>query len=235
MPLARGSLDKVLQDVKNMLFHDRYDAGKRLAEKLEAYRGQNVEVFAMPRGGVPLGAEIAGSLKVPLNLIITKKIGHPHNPEYAVGAVSEMGSVVYNQDEISEISPLWLEQEIKNLREEINRRRSVYLPGRCPTDLGGKTVVIVDDGIATGYTMAAAIEDLKKTKPTKIVVAIPVVPEEIALRIAGSVDELVSLRIEKFYLGAVGSYYENFSQLQDAEVIALLSSSKEGAGAKDID
>ncbi|MDD4084302.1 MAG: phosphoribosyltransferase family protein [Acidaminococcaceae bacterium] len=218
-----------------MLFHDRYDAGKRLAEKLEAYRGQNVEVFAMPRGGVPLGAEIAGSLKVPLNLIITKKIGHPHNPEYAVGAVSEMGSVVYNQDEISEISPLWLEQEIKNLREEINRRRSVYLPGRCPTDLGGKTVVIVDDGIATGYTMAAAIEDLKKTKPTKIVVAIPVVPEEIALRIAGSVDELVSLRIEKFYLGAVGSYYENFSQLQDAEVIALLSSSKEGAGAKAID
>lgn len=235
MPLARGSLDKVLQDVKNMLFHDRYDAGKRLAEKLEAYRGQNVEVFALPRGGVPLGAEIAGSLKVPLNLIITKKIGHPHNPEYAVGAVSEMGSVVYNQDEISEISPLWLEQEIKNLREEINRRRSVYLPGRCPTDLGGKTVVIVDDGIATGYTMAAAIEDLKKTKPTKIVVAIPVVPEEIALRIAGSVDELVSLRIEKFYLGAVGSYYENFSQLQDAEVIALLSSSKEGAGAKAID
>lgn len=218
-----------------MLFHDRYDAGKRLAEKLEAYRGQNVEVFALPRGGVPLGAEIAGSLKVPLNLIITKKIGHPHNPEYAVGAVSEMGSVVYNQDEISEISPLWLEQEIKNLREEINRRRSVYLPGRCPTDLGGKTVVIVDDGIATGYTMAAAIEDLKKTKPTKIVVAIPVVPEEIALRIAGSVDELVSLRIEKFYLGAVGSYYENFSQLQDAEVIALLSSSKEGAGAKAID
>jgi len=218
-----------------MLFHDRYDAGKCLAEKLEAYRGQNVEVFAMPRGGVPLGAEIAGSLKVPLNLIITKKIGHPHNPEYAVGAVSEMGSVVYNQDEISEISPLWLEQEIKNLREEINRRRSVYLPGRCPTDLGGKTVVIVDDGIATGYTMAAAIEDLKKTKPTKIVVAIPVVPEEIALRIAGSVDELVSLRIEKFYLGAVGSYYENFSQLQDAEVIALLSSSKEGAGAKAID
>lgn len=235
MPLARGSLDKVLQDVKNMLFHDRYDAGKRLAEKLEAYRGQNVEVFALPRGGVPLGAEIAVSLKVPLNLIITKKIGHPHNPEYAVGAVSEMGSVVYNQDEISEISPLWLEQEIKNLREEINRRRSVYLPGRCPTDLGGKTVVIVDDGIATGYTMAAAIEDLKKTKPTKIVVAIPVVPEEIALRIAGSVDELVSLRIEKFYLGAVGSYYENFSQLQDAEVIALLSSSKEGAGAKAID
>lgn len=218
-----------------MLFHDRYDAGKRLAEKLEAYRGQNVEVFAMPRGGVPLGAEIAGSLKVPLNLIITKKIGHPHNPEYAVGAVSEMGSVVYNQDEISEISPLWLEQEIKNLREEINRRRSVYLPGRCPTDLGGKTVVIVDDGIATGYTMAVAIKDLKKTKPTKIVVAIPVVPEEIALRIAGSVDELVSLRIEKFYLGAVGSYYENFSQLQDAEVIALLSSSKEGAGAKAID
>lgn len=194
-----------------------------------------MEVFALPRGGVPLGAEIAGSLKVPLNLIITKKIGHPHNPEYAVGAVSEMGSVVYNQDEISEISPLWLEQEIKNLREEINRRRSVYLPGRCPTDLGGKTVVIVDDGIATGYTMAAAIEDLKKTKPTKIVVAIPVVPEEIALRIAGSVDELVSLRIEKFYLGAVGSYYENFSQLQDAEVIALLSSSKEGAGAKAID
>lgn len=235
MPLARGSLDKVLQEVKNMLFHDRYDAGKRLAEKLEAYRGQNVEVFAMPRGGVPLGAEIAGSLKVPLNLIITKKIGHPHNPEYAVGAVSEMGSVVYNQDEISEISPLWLEQEIKNLREEINRRRSVYLPGRCPTDLGGKTVVIVDDGIATGYTMAVAIKDLKKTKPTKIVVAIPVVPEEIALRIAGSVDELVSLRIEKFYLGAVGSYYENFSQLQDAEVIALLSSSKEGAGAKAID
>ncbi|NLY83224.1 MAG: phosphoribosyl transferase [Acholeplasmataceae bacterium] len=218
-----------------MLFHDRYDAGKRLAEKLEAYRGQNVEVFALPRGGVPLGAEIAGSLKVPLNLIITKKIGHPHNPEYAVGAVSEMGSVVYNQDEISEISPLWLEQEIKNLREEINRRRSVYLPGRCPTDLGGKTVVIVDDGIATGYTMAAAIEDLKKTKPTKIVVAIPVVPEEIALRIAGSVDELVALRIEKFYLGAGGSYYENFSQLQDAEVIALLSSSKEGAGAKAID
>ena len=235
MPLARGSLDKVLQDVKNMLFHDRYDAGKRLAEKLEAYRGQNVEVFAMPRGGVPLGAEIAGSLKVPLNLIITKKIGHPHNPEYAVGAVSEMGSVVYNQDEISEISPLWLEQEIKNLREEINRRRSVYLPGRCPTDLGGKTVVIVDDGIATGYTMVAAIEDLKKTKPTKIVVAIPVVPEEIALRIAGCVDELVALRIEKFYLGAVGSYYEDFSQLQDAEVIALLSSSKEGAGAKAID
>lgn len=218
-----------------MLFHDRYDAGRRLAEKLEAYRGQNVEVFALPRGGVPLGAAIAGSLNVPLNLIITKKIGHPHNPEYAVGAVSEMGSVVYNQDEISEISPLWLEQEIKNLREEINRRRSVYLPGRCPTDLGGKTVVIVDDGIATGYTMAAAIEDLKKTKPTKIVVAIPVVPEEIALRIAGSVDELVALRIEKFYLGAVGSYYEDFNQLQDEEVIALLSSSKEGAGAKAID
>ena len=205
-----------------MRFHDRADAGRRLAEKLGDYKNKNVIVYALPRGGVVLGYEIAKALNAPLDLVIARKIGHPRNPEYAVCAVTEDGARIRNEAEERSLDPDWFEEATKREIEEAKWRREVYLKGKEPPSAEGKTAIIVDDGVATGLTLRAAIEDLKKKKPKSVVVAIPVAPQDTANNIASEVDGLVTLEIPSVYLGAVGAYYDNFSQTTDEEVIELL-------------
>lgn len=212
-----------------MRFRDRKDAGIRLAKALEKYKGEDVIVYALPRGGVPLGVEIAKKLNAPLDLIITKKIGHPTNPEYAICALAEGGDPVCNPAEVDSIDPHWLEAEITRIRTEIKRRRETYLGEITKHSVEGKIAIIVDDGIATGYTMIAAINEMKKHNPKRIVVAIPVTPDDTAEKLRSMVDDLVSLDIDVFYQGAVGAYYDDFSQVDDSEVLLLLKAmAKEG-------
>lgn len=207
-----------------MMFEDRKDAGRRLAKALEKYADEDVIVFALPRGGVVLGAEIARSLGAPLDLIIAKKIGHPRNSEYAIGAMADEGPPLWNPAETQDLEPRWLEEEVKKGRREIERRREIYLGGRAPYHVEGKTAIIVDDGIATGLTMMAAISEMKRRHPRRLIVAIPVTPSSTAQRLSAMVDDLVSLDIDAHYRGTVGAYYEDFNQVEDREVIALLQS-----------
>ena len=205
-----------------MGFADRTDAGRQLAEALKRFRGQEAVVYALPRGGVVLGVEVAAALQLPLDLIIPRKIGHPLSPEYAICAVSEDGSRICNERETARVDPDWLEREIITQIDEARRRRQLYLEGRPPVPVEGKTAIIVDDGVATGLTMLAALRDMRKRKPARLVVAVPVTPTETAERLRRESDELVALDIPLDYLGAVGAYYDRFDQVTDAEVVALM-------------
>ena len=196
-----------------------------MAERLKEVvrEPQNTVVYAMPRGGVVLGYEIAKALKCPLSLVITRKIGHPHSPEYAIGVVTEEGETIFNEEEIKLVDQTWLKEELKNQREEAKRRRDVYLGGKKPISAEGKTAIIVDDGVATGLSLFLAVKKIKKEKPKRLIVAIPVAPKDTALRLKKEVNELVAMLIDENYLGAVGAYYQEFNQVEDREVIDLLS------------
>jgi len=207
-----------------MLFKNRKDAGIKLANALEQYKDDDVIVLALPRGGVVLGAEIANKLIAPLDIILTKKIGHPMNSEYAICAITEDGDTICNSAEVKNVDPEWLAEEIKKVRREIKRRREMFQEGKALYPVEGKTVIIADDGIATGLTMIAAIDEIKKRKPKKLVIAIPVTPYDTAQKLRSMVDELVSLEIDANYRGAVGAYYQDFTQVQDSEVISILKS-----------
>ena len=205
-----------------MLFKNRKDAGIKLAQALEKYKDEDAIVLALPRGGVVLGEEIANKLHAPLDILLTKKIGHPMNSEYAICAITEDGDPICNSAEVKNVDPEWLAEEIRKVRSEIKRRRKMFLGGKALQPVEGKTVIIADDGIATGLTMIAAIEEIKKRKPKRLVIAIPVTPYDTAQRLMSMVDELVSLDIDPNYRGAVGAYYEDFTQVEDSEVISIL-------------
>lgn len=212
-----------------MLFRNRVDAGKRLASVLaEKYAGVEGIVYALPRGGVPLGLEVSQALDMPLDLIIPRKIGHPGNPEYAVCAVTEKGELLCDERELAMLDQDWLEQRVRDEVLEAGRRRRHYLAGHAPVPVEGKLAILVDDGIATGLTMRAAISDLKKRRPSQIVVAIPVIPADTALVLQNEVDDVVAILVEPYYRGSVGSYYRDFPQLGDDEVVALLSEERRG-------
>lgn len=210
-----------------MMFKDRKEAGQKLAKELaKKYKGSDIVVYALPRGGVVLGYEIAKVLEAPLDLVITRKIGHPFQPEYAVCAVGESGGLVCSEFEKPNLDQKWLDDQVKKEREEAKRRREIYMKGKkLPVDKD-TIAIIVDDGVATGLTMEAAIEEIKIQNPKQIVVAVPVIPHETAEKFKRKVDELIALDIPKMYLGAVGAYYSNFTQVEDEEVIKLLESSK---------
>lgn len=205
-----------------MLFKNRTEAGQKLAELLSDYASEDVIVYALPRGGVILGAEIARALNAPLDLIITRKIGHPSNPEYAVCALAEDGAPICNQSELERLGHPWLEEEKHKAREEIQRRREEYVGNPTQKDIKGKTAIIVDDGIATGLTMIASIEEMELHEPKEIVVAIPIVPYLTSLKLEGMVDKVVYVEATRDFLGAVGAYYEDFTQVDDEEVKRIL-------------
>jgi len=202
-------------------FHNRTEAGKLLAEALKPYKGQAGVVYPLPRGGVPLGVEIAKALEMEMDLLIPRKVGHPYNPEYAIAAVGETGEPVINPVEVSRVDPEWFKRAVQKERDEASRRRKAYLGDRQPISVEGKVAIVVDDGIATGLTMRAAINDARARRPAKLVVAIPVVPADTATRLREIVDDLVAIEISEHYLGAVGSYYDEFPQLEDEDVISL--------------
>jgi len=215
------------------MFRDRKDAGARLAENLKEYAGrQGVIVLALPRGGVVVGAEVANLLKAPLDVLIVRKIGHPWEQELAAGAIAETGAIVYN-DEIAGgygVTREYLEEETERQRGEIRRRQELYRNGKRLANLAGRTVLLVDDGVATGATMKAAIEALKQEPIGKLIVAIPVAPKETAAELRSMADGFVCLDTPVDFM-AVGSYYADFRQTMDAEVVALLRDSREREAA----
>lgn len=207
-----------------MIFADRTKAGEMLADKLTSYQNQKAVVYALPRGGVMTALPIAKKLQAPLDLIIARKIVHPNFPEYAIGAVAENGHLVLNEDEVSSVSSKYLQEEIKKQRLEAKRRRQLYLKGRKPLSPRGKIAILVDDGVATGYTLEVGIQELKHQKPKKLILAVPVAPRDIAIKLGRQVDSFVAVEIPKDYAGAVGAYYASFPQVSDEEVIDAIKS-----------
>ena len=205
------------------MFRDRVDAGRRLAEALSEYKDQPVVVFALPRGGVVLGAEVARFLDAPLDLIVVRKIGHPNAPEYAIGAVAEDGYVLTNPDETKFIDPTWLNDAASAEWREAQRRRQLFVGARQCISAKDKIAILVDDGLATGLTMEAAIHEVRKRRPRSLVVAVPVAASETAAKIKRHVDELIVLQIPPL-LQAIGAFYQDFAQVTDEEVITLMES-----------
>ncbi len=207
-----------------MTFKNRTDAGRKLAEFFDHINGKNAVVYALPRGGVVVGAEIAKTINAPLDLIITRKIGHPDQPEYAVGAVAENGHSVFNKEAILNIDKNYLTAETKKQKEEARRRRKLYLSDRKHFSCEGKTAILVDDGIATGLTMKAAVEELKlHYKPGRILVAVPVAPKETVNELEQEGIEVLSILTTKEFLGSIGAYYQDFSPVEDKDVITKVN------------
>jgi ribose-phosphate pyrophosphokinase len=205
-----------------MYFRNRREAGRLLADKLAHYRHSDVVVFGLPRGGVEPALEVAMALEAPLGLVFSRKIGHPYQPEYAIGAVTENGEIVTNPHEVAEIGNDWIDAEANKQRLEIARRRRLYNAVLPNISAKGKVAILVDDGIATGYTLRAAIKQLRRESPAKVVVAVPVAPSWVADQLDCEADEVVCLNSDGHFLGAVAAYYDDFPQLTDEEVLSLL-------------
>jgi putative phosphoribosyl transferase len=208
-----------------MQFTDRGDAGRRLAAVLERFRQQNPVVLALPRGGVPVGYEIAAALGCALDLVLVRKIGAPWQPELAVGAVvdGEHPEIVVNEDVASalDLPPDFVEQAARRELTEIARRRQLYLKDRPHPGIAGKTAILVDDGIATGATARAALRAARRQKPARLVLAVPVAPPETVAELARECDEVVCLAQPEGF-GAIGYFYADFHQMSDDEVVDLL-------------
>lgn len=209
-------------------FRDRTEAGRRLAAELRDYAGQrDVIVLALPRGGVPVASEVARALGAPLDLFVVRKVGVPWHEELAMGAIASGGVRLLNEELIRayRIDPADVEQVMRSEQEELERRERLYRGGRPFPDLRNKTVILVDDGLATGSTMRVAVEALRKEEPARIVVAVPVASPETCDAFRNVADDIVcALTPEPFY--AVGMWYDDFSQTTDEEVHELLASAR---------
>jgi putative phosphoribosyl transferase len=213
-----------------MYFKDRQDAGHQLAAKLMKYKNQlDCLILGLPRGGVVTAAEVASQLHLPLDIICARKVGAPHNPELAIGAVTETGEGYFNQDLIDylRVTAGFLKTAIEVEKQEAQRRLKIYRQNRPSLVLENKTLILIDDGMATGATMKAAIRSVKASGAAKIIVAVPISAHETFEEVKQEVDDCISLDIPvPFY--AVGEFYQNFSQTTDEEVIELLSLHKTG-------
>lgn len=218
-----------------MPFADRSEAGRQLAKVLDGYRGKDAVVLALPRGGVPVAAEVAAHLEIPLDLLLVCKIGVPAQPELAMGAVIEGATpiVVRNEGIIRRawVSADEFERACSVELAEIERRRLRYLGDRRSVDIEGRIAIVVDDGIATGSTMKAAIQGLRRRHPSKIILAVPVAPPEIVAALRKDVDHVVCLEEPDFFQ-AIGFYYRDFGQLSDQDVIACLDASRSTTAAE---
>ena len=202
----------------NEILKNRKEAGLLLSEKLKKYQDSDSIILAVPRGGVPVGFEIAQKLHLPLDIILSKKIPHPLNKEFAIGAIS-LDSIIV--DENLAIPNHYIKDEIDRLRKLLRTNYERYMGKRKPLDIVGKNVIVVDDGIATGNTLLASIEMLRKKNPKKIIVAVPVIPYDRVNTFEQKADEFIYLIASK-YFQAVGQFYEQFDQVDDEVVISLL-------------
>jgi putative phosphoribosyl transferase len=207
-----------------MMFKDRHDAGKRLADKLSSLRGDKAVVLAVPRGGVPVGYEIANRIDALFDLIIPRKLPIPWNPEAGFGAVTPDGTMVLNEELLPyiQLKPEEISTIKDRVLEEVRRRIKTYRGNRPLPDIKGKTVIVVDDGLASGYTMIAAIRALKKYGTKKVIVAVPVSPSSAIEKVRRESVDVVCLHEQPEGPFAVASYYDDFSDLSDEEVISLL-------------
>lgn len=208
------------------IFTNRVEAGRMLARELVGKHYDHPVVLALPRGGVPVAAEIARALAAPLDLVLVRKIGVPYQPELALAAVvdGDHPEVVVNEDvrRSAHISEDEFERIKADEIRELERRRRIYLEGRERAPVEGRTVIVVDDGIATGATARAAFKGLRRRNPDKLVLAVPVAPPETIDDLRGEVDEVVCLQTP-VHFGAIGAFYRDFRQTTDDEVIALLA------------
>jgi predicted phosphoribosyltransferase len=210
-----------------MIFANRVDAGRRLASALDKFAESDAIVLAIPRGGVVVGYEIARKLNLSLDIVVPRKIGAPHNPELAIGAVTEDGTIQLNNNLVQylSVSKDYIEQACEQQRLEITRRLKRYRGDIPYPNLTKRIVIIVDDGVATGATIQAALASIRKKKPALIVVAIPVAPPSIIEDLQKKADRVICLSIPEFF-SAVGQFYRNFRQTSDEEVKRLLESSQ---------
>lgn len=207
------------------MFFDRYQAGEQLAKRLRHYRGSDTVVYALPRGGVLVGLPIAKLLHAPLDVVITRKIGHPLNPEFAVGAITEQGDLIHDETGNCGLDESWLESQRLAQWTEARRRRAVYKGNTESINAKDKVAILVDDGVATGLSVKAAIMTIKKQRPRKLVLAVPVAPHETVVALTHLVDEMVVIKDDTKFRGAVGAYYTNFSEMTDDDVVAALTRS----------
>jgi putative phosphoribosyl transferase len=209
-----------------MSFADRSEAGRRLAAVLAGYRNEACVVLALPRGGVPVAAEVATALSAPLDLILVRKIGVPAQPELAMGAVVDGGKpiVVRNDDviAITGISAAEFRAVCDRELAEIERRRSLYLGGRPAADVAGRVAIVIDDGVATGATTRAALRAIRARHPRRLVLAVPVAPTSSLDELGAEADEVVCLESHEPF-GAIGWFYDDFSQVPDEEVTRILA------------
>jgi len=214
------------------LFDSRLDAGRRLAKALGAYRGRNPLVLAIPRGAVEMGAVIARELEGEVDVVLVRKLRAPHQPEFAVGAVDETGWTYVARDAaLAGADPAYLAREKAEQLALLRRRRAQYTPARAPADPAGRIAIVVDDGIATGASMIAALHSVRARQPATLVCAVPVAAPESLEQVRAYADEVVCLEAPDEFR-AVGQFYRDFAQVEDEEVVALLARhGKQGATA----
>jgi predicted phosphoribosyltransferase len=205
------------------MFRNRTEAGLLLASRLQKYQNDPGVILAVPRGGVPVAYEVAKELGFPLEVILTKKIGHPMNPEYAIGAASLTDYFVVPHDNVSQD---YIDNEVLKIRKKLKEMYVKFMGNKEPEDLKGKTVIVIDDGVATGNTLLSTIDVIRKSDPAKIVIAVPVAPESAVSKLSKAVDDVVVVMIPESFYG-VGSFYEDFEQVNDEEVIYYLNKLRE--------
>ena len=213
-----------------MTFANRKDAGQKLGARLLKYREYHPVVLALPRGGVPVAYEVAQALHAPLDVVVVRKLGAPGQPELGIGAVvdGDHPESVLNEDVMSmlNVSDTYLRREMELELQEIHRRQERYRGGRPPVQIEGRTVIVVDDGIATGGSMRAALRGVRRAHPKRLVLAVPVAPPETIESMRSEADDVVCLSMPA-YFHAVGQFYNDFTQTTDEEVIRLLDAAWE--------
>ena len=217
-----------------MMFTDRRDAGRRLARRLHGYTAQQPAVVALPRGGVPVAYEVARALDAPLDVIVARKLGAPDQPELGIGALvdGDHPETVLDQQAIAllGVDRDYLRSEIDRQLREIRRREAAYRGGRPPVGLAGRTVIVIDDGLATGSTMRAALRAIRRAGARRVVLAVPVAPLDTLAALAREVDEVVCLATPADF-DSVGRFYRDFAATSDAEVVHLLADARHAAAA----
>ena len=205
------------------MFNNRSEAGRMLADKLGQMEMVPGVVLAVPRGGVPVGYEVAKKLNLPLEVVLVKKLGHPNNKEYAIGAVSLTDVVVFPHEGVQQ---QYIDSEVQTVRKKLQQMQQKFVGILQPINLKNKTIIVIDDGVATGVTLMTTLKILKRLEPAKIIVAVPVISQTAAQKISMEADKLVSLLIPQ-NLRSVGAYYRDFTQVTDEEVMYYLQQLKD--------
>lgn len=206
-----------------MVFRDRTEGGKILANELLKYKNDENVVLVVPRGGVPVAYEVAKKLNFPIDLVLTKKIGHPLNKDYAIGAATISDYFIYTHEEIDQA---YVEKELNIIRRSLRDVYKRFMGNQTPPVLEGKTLLIIDEGIATGKTLLATVNMLRKSKPERIVIGVPVSSKSAFIKLAKTVDEMISIVVPKEFYG-VGAFYADFEKVTDERVIYYLNKLKQ--------
>jgi len=207
---------------ESVMFFDRIHAGELLAAELKKYKNDPGVVLAVPRGGVPIAYMVAKRLDWPLDLLLTKKIGHPLNEEYAIGSVSLTDRLIIPHEDVSQS---YIDRETEKIRLRLKEMYKKFMGDKEPVNIKDKTVIVIDDGMATGNTLMSTIKMLRQSKPGKIIVAVPVASSSAYQKISEVVDEVICLLIPEYFAG-VGAFYEDFAQVSDDEVMYYLDKMK---------